>query len=254
MDKYSQYALKTIKYKIFKESVSQSNLISEENNLQEVITVKQNYNYTIDQYYIAFIGNSISSITFDKKTYNNSETNSEVDVFQPCIIVPVIYSKKIDSLVLELQGGILDPISISMQYEDADKKVFDEKMYAEKQAKYKKTMHFTCRTGASLVNLHWQNACDEVASTEISFFAEIDGQTMLIEKKEFSSDAFFHSIINLAYGYYKAVITQKDETGKTIITAELTIQISNPFIDLSYQMSEVKAQVAASGRNVVYGR
>ena len=99
MDKYVQYALNTIKYKIFKQSVSEENLIQEASAMEEVLKIKQDYNYTIDQYYVVLVGSTIESITFDQKTYTEKEENATVDS-QECFIIPVEYSKKVDALII----------------------------------------------------------------------------------------------------------------------------------------------------------
>ena len=244
MDKYSQYALSTIRYKVFKDSVSQSNLISEESSLLEVIAIKQDYNYTIDQYYIALIGSTVASITFDKKTFDNQETNPEVDSSQPCMIIPVVYSKKIDSLVIELQGGILDPILISLQYTDTDKKVFD----AEQQEAINQKIRLDINKGLDLINIYWDDVSKDVDHVVISLFHEDRLICSSVEK-----GINFKSISGLAFAQYKCEVIEYDNADQILATQSSVFELSNPFNALGAELRDVRKQVAASGQ-VYYGR
>lgn len=212
----------------------------------DCLTITQNENYEIVRYVLRLENNTVASVKVD---------NDRLAPKNDCIEIPIDFANQIAFIEVFFKNDFAEPCKIAIKYVLADKNSFDEKVYAEKQTMYKETMHFICRTGLNLVNLHWQNACDEVAITEIRFFADDSKMLMLIEKIELPSDRFFYAVTNLAYGQYSATITQKDVSGKTIITDKATMQLNDPFADmtknLNNQLSGVGALVAASGRHQV---
>lgn len=208
----------------------------------DVLTVTQNENYGIVQYTLRFENTMVFSAKVGTKLFKQKND---------CVEIPIDFINQAASVEIVFKNDFAEPCKLAIKYVFADKNSFDEKVCAEKQTMYKETMHFICRTGLNLVNLHWQNACDEVATTEIRFFAYDSKMLILIEKIELSSDRFFYAVTNLAYGQYSATITQKDALGKTIITDEATVQLNDPFAKMSNQLSGVRAQVATSGRHQV---
>ncbi len=186
----------------------------------DVLTVIQNENYEIVQYTLRFENTLVFSANVDNKLFNQKND---------CVEIPIDFINQAASVEIVFKNNFAEPCKLAIKYVLADKNSFDEKVRAERQTMYKKTMHFICRTGLNLVNFHWQNACDEVAKTEIRFFANDNNMSILIEKIELPSDRFFYAFTNVAYGKYSAIITQKDALGKTIITDEATVQLYDPF-------------------------
>lgn len=211
--------------------------------VNDTITLYQNENYKISNYKIILSNSFVSAVLYNGKEYTLSKDGK--------FIIDIDLSNAGNVLTIVFKNGVADDCTLPLSVVFADTEAFDKKMYEEKQATRKENMHFTCRTGLNLVNLHWQNACDEVAASEIQFYADDSKKKLLIEKIELPNDRFFYSITSLAYGSYSAIITQKDASGNTIITDNANIQINDPFVDLCNQLSRVKSQVAASGRHTV---
>ena len=229
MDKYVQYALNTIKYKIFKQSVSEENLIQEASAMEEVLKIKQDYNYTIDQYYVVLVGSTIESITFDQKTYTEKEENATVDS-QECFIIPVEYSKKVDALIIELQGGILDPITISVQYEDTDKSRFDQ----ECQEELNKKIRLNITKGINLINVSWELVSKNISQVEVSLYQNGSDELGSFERCIWCStfdrnhSPCFTSITNLGQSHYILEINEYGN-GKKVATQSKGFELEDLF-------------------------
>ena len=246
MDKYVQYALTTIKYKIFKQSVSEENMIQEASTLEEVLIIKQDYNYTIDQYYVALVGSTIESITFDQKTYTEKEENAAVDS-QASIIIPIEYSKKADTLIIELQGGILDPITISVQYEDTDRSRFDQ----ECQEELNKKIRLNITKGINLINVSWELVSKSISQVEVSLYQngsdKLGNFKRCIWCSTFDSNHFpcFTAITNLGQARYILEINEHGN-GEIVATQSVAFELE----DLFKKLKEIESASYATANTI----
>lgn len=223
MDKYNELALSTIKYLIYKESLSDTNRIDKVLGMKDDnIVIKQDYNYTIDTYYLVFVATNIASVTFDKKQYM-PEIRQEFDS-TPCIFIPLSYAKHVDSLVVEITGGIVDPISIHIDYQDADKQKYD----LEQQEELNKNINLALTRGLDLINVFWDEVSENVDHVEISIYKMSDmynrGDRLVVKFVE--KGASFKSITGLGFADYRCEIVEYDKENKVLAKQDATCRLA----------------------------
>lgn len=224
MDKYNEIALKTISYKVYKHSINGDNRIDNVIGMQDsVILIKQDYDYTINQYYIVFVAKNIASISFANQLYKPT-INPEFDKSTPCIFIPVNYNDKISELTIEFAGGILDPISVTIEYQDTDKTKYDKEIQKELNQK----IYLDLTHGFDLINVFWDDVTKDVDHVVIKLYktnnngARGDRLVMSCTEKR---GVNFKSITGLGFADYGCEITEYDKSERVIATNSRTCRL-----------------------------
>lgn len=213
-------------------------LISDKGNgtatiTDDVLTLKQNENYAIVQYTLRIINPMVESVKIGDKTFSqNGET----------VEVAIDFNAKEETILLKFKNGFAEPCKLALYYLYADKNVYDIKIEAAQKEHYISEMRFTCRNGIDLVNLYWQKACAEVATTEIAFYA-LEDKEFLISKTEYDSSQHYCAISNLAFGKYVAEITQKDNNGRVLITKRETIFLTDVYDNTNRKLASLENKI-----------
>jgi len=228
MDQYTEYALSLVAYNVYKESVINENRLSKIIGIKGPITIQQAEDYTIDKYMLLFVSEGLKSITFEGKVYT-PELYPDIDAKMPLIIFPISYAKKTNSLMMEFDGGILDPIKVEIQYIDTDKSIYDGKKQAELNAKIEPRI--LC--GIDLINLYWNDATPDVVATAINVYGVFGYKTVNFKNEPIKRlamsfkevESHFKSITGLAFGEYYLEIIQYNKDNRLIATTAVQIQI-----------------------------
>lgn len=133
-------------------------------------------------------------------------------------VVDLDFNEKATKIRITYKNGIVDPIELKINYVEADKDKYYQKIAAQNRSELLAKMSVSCRTGNSLVNVFWQNATKDVKKVLFELF--LDNQ-QLIMKNEMDSDTMFKSVQGLAYGKYYFRLSQFDEKGDLIVATDL---------------------------------
>lgn len=142
-------------------------------------------------------------------------------------VINLDFDDKVKKIRFEYKNGIVEPIDLSIEYVEANKEAYYQKVAAQNRSELLAKMSVSCKTGDFLVNVYWQNATDKVKKILFELF--IDNQ-QLIMKNEMDADVMFKSVQGLAYGKYYFRLSQLDEKGNVIVATDLiqfTLSASN---------------------------
>lgn len=224
MDKYTEYALNSIGFYIWKEAIKDENLLLQ-GKVTNPLAIRQANNYTIDNYYIAFIGDSIESITYDGKKYV-PEKHDPIRV--QCVLIPFSYSKKVKSFIVAFNGGLLEPASVKISYVDANKEAYDMQVRKE----LNKKINAAINTGWNLVNIYWDKVVPDVSKVQLKLYGVVQGNNVRGTERRIidtyiEETKTFLSISGLAFGEYVVEIVELDISGNVIAQNEYKFKINN---------------------------
>lgn len=111
-----------------------------------IISITQNPNYHVHEYEITVTHPSIDNIwvTKDGKTI----TGDIID--ETTRTISIDFNKKSPSLFVSFKENLTDPIELPIEYTDADKNKWDEKIKAEKEEELAKKANIIVTNGISL--------------------------------------------------------------------------------------------------------
>ena len=135
-----------------------------------------------------------------------------------------------------------DDVTISIEYEEADKQAYYAKKEQERKAELLSIAAVKCSTGADLVNIYFQPCCEEYAYSSIELYLA-DGHyspppmvrprgsvftpkllsakaTQLIGRYRVDEGMLFKSISGLAHGAYGFKLIQYDNNGSTLLETD----------------------------------
>ena len=133
-------------------------------------------------------------------------------------VVNLDFDDKVKKIRFEYKNGIVEPIDISIEYVEANKEAYYQKVAAQNRSELLAKMSVIYKTGDSLVNVYWQNASKDVKKILFELF--IDNQ-QLIMKNEMDANMMFKSVQGLAYGKYYFKLSQFDGNGNLIVATDL---------------------------------
>lgn len=159
----------------------------------------------------------LASPDYYKKRFGNSFNYYVVDLD---------FNDRIEKIKFTYKNNIVDPIEISINYNEADKEKYYQKVAAQKRQELLSKMSVSCRTGDSLVNVYWQNATNDVKKTRLELFLD---NKQPIMKNEMDADMMFKSVQGLAYGKYYFKLSQYDTKDSLVVTTDLiSFTLSRP--------------------------
>lgn len=200
------------------------------------IVLRQNENITLTKYQLVFVLsniNSIENIDFSIKGKKFSarliDSNNVNLLFLPEIfekydgkaflyVVDIDFDNKTDFIEFKFMNNIVDPIKIDINYIDANKDRYYQKLENERVKGLLNKLSLNCKVGDSLVNFYWQNASDDVEKTRIEVFLD---NKQLIMREDLGSGMMFKSIQGLAYGTYLYKVTQYDKNNSIIVETDM---------------------------------
>lgn len=239
MDKYQEFALKHTQYVIYEDGNFKKPLTSDNwlDISDGVIKVKQLEDYNKTKYVIRFNGGTVKSVTFNKKEY--SQITSD-DFSHPSVIVPIDFANKVNKLTIHYE--CFEDTDVSIEYEDANKEAFDEKLNKEHQDELAKKAAIKISTGADLVNIYFQPCNDTYAKTTIDLYLAngkystspmVMGKHDVFHPQLLSASAgqlmgkfsvedgmLFKSITGLAHHAYGVKVSQFDKNGNLLFTTD----------------------------------
>lgn len=181
-------------------------------------------------------GSGIESVAYqtnkkwvDAKLINSKKTEgifSIIDYYRISLehgfdlyVVDLDFNDRATIIRITYKNGIIDPIELKINYVEADKDKYYQKVAAQNRSELLAKMSVSCKTGASLVNVFWQNATKDVKKVLFELFLD---NKQLIMKNEMDSDTMFKSVTGLAYGKYYFRLSQFNEKDELIVATDLT--------------------------------
>ena len=153
------------------------------------------------------------------------------------------FNDRIDMIRFVFTNNIADDYILKLEYTEADKEKYFEKVAKEKKEVLEKTASIKVSTGYDLVNIYFQPCSDEYEHTEIQLYVPKEYVTVgspygpveqpstwsLIKKCKVPTDDFFQSITGLAYGKYAVILKQFDKANNLLIETDyITFSINKP--------------------------
>ena len=165
---------------------------------------------------------SVKSITKENKAALASFNHFQRAIESGCslFVIDLDFNDRINTIRFEYKNNIVDPVEISVNYVEANKDQYYQKVAAAKRAEMLAEMSVVCKTGDNLVNVFWKNANQNVKSVLFELF--LDNQQQLIMREKMGSGILFKSVQGLAYGTYYFKLSQFDGAGKLIVETDLT--------------------------------
>lgn len=189
-----------------------------------IISITRNPNYHVHEYEITVTHPSIDNIwvTKDGKTI----TGDIID--ETTRTISIDFNKKSPSLFVSFKENLTDPIELPIEYTDADKNKWDEKIKAEKEEELAKKANIIVTNGISFVNILFR-PIDITYHHAIAtlYFEERDvnnNPVLLQIMGDFKSEEgmFFIPICNIGYGTYVAILKQYDKDDNLIYESKQT--------------------------------
>ena len=246
MNKYQEFALMNAGYGVWKDDSfsSETRVDSKNGNWSCIletdgkIIVKQDDNYNITKYFIRF------QPTIDKAIVNGKDyvpqmigTSSYLSV-----VIPVDFENPIKEIILSF-NGVIEPMTIPVEFVAADRKIFDDKMEKERQTNLAQLACIKVSTSDDLVNIYFQPCSDNYKKTIIElylasgtyskiasgaypinfvFHPQLLSATpvQMIVKFKVEDGMMFKSITGLAKGAYGFKLAQYDNKGNLLFKTD----------------------------------
>ena len=143
----------------------------------------------------------------------------------PAYKIILNFNDRIEKIKVSFIENFANDFTFSIQYQEADKEKYNEKLAMEHKAELLKVANIKVSTGADLVNIYFQPCCDSYARTEITLYKD----NMMLAKYKVDEETFFKSISGLAYGKYEFILKQFDDKGNIILeTDKISFSLSRP--------------------------
>lgn len=197
----------------------------------DIISITQNPNYHVHEYEITVTHPSIDNIWITKG--DKKVTGDITD--ETTRTISIDFNKKSPSLFVSFKDNLTDPIELPIEYTDADKNKWDEKIKEEKAEELAKKVNIIVTNGISFVNILFRPV-DITYHHSIAtlYFEDRDENNypVLQIMGDFKSEEgmFFIPICNISYGKYVTILKQYDKDDNLIYESK---QISFSFTDSS---------------------
>ena len=230
MDKYQQYIIKDlnirtniarqIESKTCKEYDCASGAIAF-TFYDNKIHITQNSNYHVHEYELVIKHPTIDEVWVTKK--NKKIKGKAVDEYTRTIIID--FDEKSPFLFVSFKDKLTDPIKLPIEYTDANKKEWDEKVRKEKADELAKIVNVKFITGDSLVDVLFKPISKEYhhAIATLYFSCEDEHRNASLQLMgDFKSEngMYYIPICNIGYGKFVATLSQFDKNNKLIYESE----------------------------------
>lgn len=185
-----------------------------------IISITQNDNYHVHEYNINIVHPVISEIWIIKKGKKVIGTNLEQ--FSRKVVID--FDHKSPSIFISFKDDLADAIEIPIEYIDADKKAWDEKVRKETAEELANIVNVKITKADSLVNILFRPInknyihCKVVLYYTYTFNGE--KQYQLIGEFKSVENMFFIPITNLGHASYAICLKQYDKENKLIYESD----------------------------------
>lgn len=181
-----------------------------------VIIIKQNENYNITKYTVRIHNRAIDRIEYTKNRKQYTLKRNKDNICD----LKLDFNNKIKEIKLYFSYDIVNPIPISIEYIDANKRKYDEKIAAERYKKLKDTAQIKVFTGINLINVFFQPVDTSYSYSKVEFYLKNDNNYMFITRFHVEPNVYYLPIINLAKGTYCIKLIQYDINNTELFTSE----------------------------------
>lgn len=151
--------------------------------------------------------------------------------------IVVDFNERTDAIKFTFTNKLADDYILKITYTEADKEKYYAKLEQERKENLLKAADIKVATGDSLVNIYFQPCCDKYDHTEIKLFVPKDYVTVggpygpvqkpsswaVIKKCDVSTEDFYKSISDLAYGKYAFILKQFDKDNQLLLETDYII-------------------------------
>ncbi len=227
MDKYQRFAYEKINVnEVVKEESEKLESLIKEN---ESIILKQNENYNIIKYVISLTDYCISKVEYllgDKWLLAEKD-----DKFQH--FIPIDFSNKTSKIKIYIDKDLAEPIEVPLEFLEADKSKYNEKMAVEHREKQTKIVNLQLKSGIDLINVLFKPVNETYSYSIIELYNCVETnreKSYEIMGKYKTQEGFnFHSITGLAFGSYAIILIQYDSKTNIIYKSDYShIELKNP--------------------------
>ena len=212
------------------------------------LLLKQNEDIAIKNYTLTIANYAVEKLTVIKGTQEISfagtteAPSAHKNSTSVWFMVPIDFENRIDAIRFSFKYNLADDVTISIEYEEADKQAYYAKKEQERKAELLSIAAVKCSTGADLVNIYFQPCCEKYAYSSIELYLA-DGHyssppmvrprgsvftpkllsakaTQLIGRYRVDEGMLFKSISGLAHGAYGFKLIQYDNNGSTLLETD----------------------------------
>lgn len=219
MDKYQEFAIKQCKI------VGDKTLKSFEWDLNKIV-LEQNENYNLANYNISICHASIEKVEY--KIHNKLFTAKRVGESQHDLEID--FNNKINSIKVYFNEEIVEPVDIKIEYLNADKCKYDEKLKIQQQKELTEKAKVVVKTGDCLINVNFQPVSENYSYSKVELYSyDEKTKNQLMAKYKTAEDVYFYSISGIAYGKYTIVLIQYDKENNEIYRSDyIPVSLKEP--------------------------
>ena len=138
-------------------------------------------------------------------------------------------SKDISKIKLYFRDDLAAPLEIPVEYVDADKDKYNEKVKINLQKELDQKANIIIKNGDGLINVNFKPVSDTFSYSKVELYLTEKNEYQIMAKYKTAEDVYFHSITGIAYGEYAVVLTQYDKDGNEIYKSDyLPVVLSRP--------------------------
>lgn len=198
--------------------------------LVQPIILKQQEDITKKKYCL-FIHNETFKEVYYYKNSNKVSALSKTGEGLTAFGIELDFDDKISEITIEFKNDMAEPLTLSLEFVDADKEAYYAKIKQKETEEKLKKLNVSHACGNDLVNIKFQNCSENVSYTIIALYTFKDrpkngfnGETerirQLMATYKVEEGVFFKAIKDLAYGKYEYVVSQFDKENKLIVSTE----------------------------------
>lgn len=203
--------------------------------IEDKIKIAQEEDITITKYLLKIISRAIKEVYIIKKGKSEKiEATEEYVSSQQKFSIEIDFENRIEAIKMTFEDGLVEEMTIPVEYEEADKKRYYEQKEQENKENLLKTADIKVSTGVDLVNIYFQPCCEEYEYTEIQLFIPKEFVTVggpygpvkkpstwsMIKKCKVDTEDFYKSINGLAGGTYSFILKQFNKNGDVVLQTE----------------------------------
>ncbi len=220
MNKYQEFAIKLLKISL--NEIEGSNVPASLEWDSKKIIIEQNENYCLTDYEIL-----LHHVCFEKVEYllNSKMINAE-KINEDTFKIILSFESKIENIKIYFVNNLIDPVVIPVEFIDADKQKYDDKIAAENKMNLDKLAKVKVTTGDSLINITFQPVSNQYSYSKVELYTN---EKQLMGKFKTDEDMFFKSITGLAYGVYYTRLVQYNKKDEELYLSDyILVMISKP--------------------------